>query len=153
MNQSCCLLPSPSSCPFLQTHTVLYIDTHTHTQSPIRSHPQQVRATTLRLIGELAEWIDKHHDVLGTTSHSHYQKFSFPHVTDTVLQFILDGLKIPSVASHAAKAVQSVCEKCKTRMALHFHGLFQVWIPIPPYTCAWYLHVPDNLGECASLVV
>ena len=27
---------------------------------------RQVRATTLKLIAELAEWIDSHHDVLGT---------------------------------------------------------------------------------------
>ncbi|CAI8023945.1 Transportin-3 [Geodia barretti] len=68
-----------------------------------------VRATTLDLIGELAEWIDNHHDVL-----------------DTVLQFILDGLKIQSVASHAAKAVQKVCQKCRKRMAPHFDGLLQI---------------------------
>ena len=49
---------------------------------------------------------------------------------DTVLQFILDGLKIRSVASHAAKAVQRVCQKCKSRMAPHFDGLLQVRIPM-----------------------
>ena len=68
-----------------------------------------LRATTLRLVAELAEWIDKHPDTL-----------------DLVLKFLLDGLHIPAVSSFAAKAVQKVCEKCKDKMALHFNGLLQV---------------------------
>ena len=32
---------------------------------------RQVRATTLKLIAELAEWIDSHHDVLGTVQCTH----------------------------------------------------------------------------------
>ena len=134
-------------------------------------HPlpwQQVRATTLKLVGELAEWIDNHHDVLGMGEARMGQSYcgsfhlslslspsllpplsllppslfpsspslpppllpsflSLPLLpTDLVLQFILAGLKIPAVATYAAKAVQSVCEKCKDRMAPHFDGLLQV---------------------------
>ena len=76
-----------------------------------------------------------------------YHILSFPHTSfprspDTVLQFILDGLKIQSVASHAAKAVQKVCQKCRKRMAPHFDGLLQV--PIPHSSCfhSDYPHTP-----------
>lgn len=68
-----------------------------------------IRATTLSLVGELAEWIDRHPDTL-----------------ELVLKFILDGLNIPAVATYAAKAVQSVCLKCKQRMAPHVDLLLQV---------------------------
>ena len=68
-----------------------------------------IRSITLRLVAQLSEWIDKHPDTL-----------------DQVLKFILDGLQIPPVASDAAKAVHSVCQKCKERMAPHFQGLLQV---------------------------
>ena len=68
-----------------------------------------IRATTLRLVGELAEWIDQHPDTL-----------------DSVLRFILSGFNVPAVATYAAKAVQSVCIKCKHRMAPHVTLLLQI---------------------------
>lgn len=68
-----------------------------------------IRATTLRLVGELAEWIDQHPDTL-----------------DSVLRFILSGFDVPAVATYAAKAVQSVCTKCKHRMAPHMTLLLQI---------------------------
>lgn len=68
-----------------------------------------IRATTLRLVGELADWIDQHPDTL-----------------DLVLSFILNGLGIPPVATYAAKTVQNVCLKCKQRMAPHMDGLLQI---------------------------
>ena len=75
-------------------------------------------------------------------SHTSFPHTSFPRSPDTVLQFILDGLKIQSVASHAAKAVQKVCQKCRKRMAPHFDGLLQV--PIPHSSCfhSDYPHTP-----------
>lgn len=68
-----------------------------------------IRATTLRLVGELAEWIDQHPDTL-----------------DSVLRFILAGFQVPAVATYAAKAVQNVCIKCKQRMAPHVSLLLQI---------------------------
>lgn len=68
-----------------------------------------IRATTLRLVGELAAWIDQHPDTL-----------------DLVLQFMMGGLRIPAMAGFAAKAVQNVCLKCKERMGPHVFGLLQV---------------------------
>lgn len=76
-----------------------------------------IRATTLSLVGELAEWIDRHPDTL-----------------ELVLRFILDGLNILEVATYAAKAVQRVCLKCKQRMAPHIVLLLQV------------IQAADNLG-------
>ena len=49
-----------------------------------------------------------------------------PLVAELVLQFLLDGLRISPVANYAARAVQSVCEKCRGRMVTHFQGLVQV---------------------------
>lgn len=71
----------------------------------------------MRLVGELAKWIDQHPDTL-----------------DLVLKFILDGLQIPAVATYAAKAVQNVCLKCNQRMAPHTDGLIQI------------IQAADNLG-------
>ena len=76
-----------------------------------------IRSITLRLVAQLSEWIDNHPDTL-----------------DQVLKFILDGLHIPAVASEAARAVHSVCQKCKERMAPHFEGLLQV-IATPSLQC------------------
>lgn len=85
--------------------------------SPSHGSHYAIRATTLSLVGELAEWIDQHPDTL-----------------ELVLKFILDGLNIPAVATFAAKAVQSVCLKCKQRMAPHVELLLQV------------IQAADNLG-------
>lgn len=68
-----------------------------------------IRSTTLRLVAELADWINQHPDQL-----------------DIVLGFMLNSLQMPPVASEAANAVRKVCEKCKDRMAPHFSGLVQV---------------------------
>lgn len=68
-----------------------------------------IRATTLRLVGELAAWIDQHPDTL-----------------DLVLRFMVAGLHVQAIASFAAKAVQNVCLKCKDRMGSHVLGLLQV---------------------------
>ncbi len=76
-----------------------------------------IRVTTLRLVGELADWIDQHPDNL-----------------ELVLSFLMDGLHIPAMASYAASAVQKVCLRCKRKMAPHIDGLLQI------------IHAADNLG-------
>ncbi len=68
-----------------------------------------VRATTLALVAQLAGWINKHPDTL-----------------ETVLTFIHTSLQLPAVASQAANAIQSVCNKCRSRMGQHYTGLVQV---------------------------
>lgn len=68
-----------------------------------------VRYTTLQLIGELCEWIDKH-----------------PQVIDPVLQFLLAGLQEPRLSSVSAQALQSIASTCRDHMKSHFHGLIQI---------------------------
>ena len=43
-----------------------------------------------------------------------------------MLKFILEGLRVPAIASLAAKAVHNICHKCRNHMAPHFDGLFQI---------------------------
>ncbi len=68
-----------------------------------------IRATTLKLVGELAAWIDQHPDVM-----------------DIVFTFIEAGLKIATLANAAATAVQKVCLKCKDRLGQRMTGLLEV---------------------------
>lgn len=70
---------------------------------------QAVRVMATRLVGELAEWIEQHPDTL-----------------QAVLQHVLHGLQDPVLASEAATALQSICTKCRSQMALHFTGLLQI---------------------------
>jgi len=68
-----------------------------------------IRATTLRLVGELAAWINQHPDVM-----------------DTVFSFLEAGLQTPALANAAAAAVQKVCVKCKDRLGQRMTGLLKV---------------------------
>ena len=68
-----------------------------------------VRHTALRLVGELSEWIEKHPDTLQAT-----------------LNYLLQGLQDPRLASQAATALQAICSQCRARMAEHFTGLIQI---------------------------
>jgi len=43
-----------------------------------------------------------------------------------VLQFLMDGLKIPQVSTYAANALREMCDKCKKEMTPNFAGLLQV---------------------------
>eukprot|EP00095_Tigriopus_kingsejongensis_P001756 maker-scaffold183_size276960-snap-gene-1.22 protein:Tk01756 transcript:maker-scaffold183_size276960-snap-gene-1.22-mRNA-1 annotation:"Transportin-3" len=68
-----------------------------------------VRHTSLRLIGELAEWIDSH-----------------PQYLERILNWLLMGLQESKVASEAATALQNVCAQCRGKMMPHFQGLVQI---------------------------
>jgi len=68
-----------------------------------------VRHTAIRLVGELSEWIEKHPDTLQAT-----------------LNYLLQGLQDPRLASQAATALQAICSQCRARMAEHFTGLIQI---------------------------
>ena len=69
------------------------------------------------MVSGLAAWIDHHPDTL-----------------ELVLRFVVAGLEVPELASYAAKAVQSICLKCKRRMGSHVLELLQV------------MHAADRLG-------
>ncbi|XP_050391682.1 transportin-3 [Patella vulgata] len=68
-----------------------------------------VRYTSLQLVGELCEWIERN-----------------PQYLDPVLQFLLAGLQQPSLASAAANALQSISIQCRDHLTKHFQGLVQI---------------------------
>ncbi|XP_067009893.2 transportin-3 isoform X2 [Anabrus simplex] len=68
-----------------------------------------VRYTSLLLLGELCEWIERH-----------------PQSLEPVLNFLLFCLQQPNLASAAAAALQSICSACRDHMAVHFNGLVQI---------------------------
>ena len=68
-----------------------------------------VRHTSLRLIGELAEWIEYH-----------------PQYLERVLNWLLLGLQDKRLASEAATSLQNVCASCQKHMAPHLQGLIHI---------------------------
>lgn len=75
---------------------------------PAESH-LAVRHTSIQLLGELCEWIDKH-----------------PQYLDPVLTFLLQALQTQSLASMAASSLQNVCATCRTQMVMHFPALLHI---------------------------
>ena len=71
---------------------------------PETSHVM-VRYTSIQLVGELCEWIEKH-----------------PTVLEAILQFLLTGLQTNNLSSIAAKSLQKICDQCRGQMAGHFSG-------------------------------
>nr|CAD7206230.1 unnamed protein product [Timema douglasi] len=68
-----------------------------------------VRHTSVLLLGELCEWIEKH-----------------PQSLEPVLNFLLYCLQQPKMASVSANSLQSICSACRDHMAVHFSGLVQI---------------------------
>ncbi|XP_014259711.1 transportin-3 [Cimex lectularius] len=68
-----------------------------------------VRYTSLLLLGELCEWIEKH-----------------PQSLEPVLNMALISLQQPELASVAANCLQSICSSCREHMATRFTGLLQI---------------------------
>lgn len=68
-----------------------------------------VRHTSIQLLGELCEWIDKH-----------------PQYLDPVLTFLLQALQTPSLSSVAAASLQNVCSTCRGQMVVHFPALLHI---------------------------
>ncbi|KAL5010143.1 hypothetical protein ScPMuIL_012448 [Solemya velum] len=68
-----------------------------------------VRYTSIQLLGELCEWIEKH-----------------PQTLDTILQFLLAGLQEEKLATVSANSLQSISTTCRDQMIEHFQGLVQI---------------------------
>uniref|UniRef100_A0A1B6DC68 Transportin-3 n=1 Tax=Clastoptera arizonana TaxID=38151 RepID=A0A1B6DC68_9HEMI len=68
-----------------------------------------VRYTSILLLGELCEWIEKH-----------------PESLEPVLNCLLFCLQQPQLASAAATSLQSICSSCRNHMGVHFNGLVQI---------------------------
>ena len=60
-------------------------------------------------------------------------------VLGEVLQFLMDGLRIPQVSTHAAHALREMCDKCKNEMTPNFDGLLEVILNIG-YHIVGYFH-------------
>ncbi|XP_046572522.1 transportin-3-like [Haliotis rubra] len=68
-----------------------------------------VQYSSIQLIGELCEWIERH-----------------PQYLDPVLQYLLAGLQQPLLASISANSLQSISTQCRDHMIEHFSGLIQI---------------------------
>lgn len=68
-----------------------------------------MKASILDLIAELAQWLNKHSQFL-----------------DKVLAFILSGLRNRAISTHAAWAIQAICEHCRESMVQNLDGLLQI---------------------------
>uniref|UniRef100_A0A0A9ZA41 Transportin-3 n=2 Tax=Lygus hesperus TaxID=30085 RepID=A0A0A9ZA41_LYGHE len=68
-----------------------------------------VRYTSLLLLGELCEWIEKH-----------------PQVLEPVLNMVLYCLQQSQLANAAANCLQSICTSSREHMASRFSGLLQI---------------------------
>ncbi|XP_064490151.1 transportin-3-like [Ornithodoros turicata] len=77
-------------------------------QLPPETHVA-VRYTSIQLLGELCEWIEKH-----------------PQYLNLSLNFLLQGLQQQPLASAAAAALQNICATCRTQMVEHFDVLLQI---------------------------
>ncbi|XP_020909780.1 transportin-3 [Exaiptasia diaphana] len=68
-----------------------------------------VKYTSIRVIGELAEWIEKHPDFI-----------------DPLMQFLLTSVQTHGLSSICASAIESICLSCHKEMGRHFDVLAQV---------------------------
>ncbi|XP_046388483.1 transportin-3 [Ischnura elegans] len=68
-----------------------------------------VRHTSVLLLGELCEWVEKHTETL-----------------EPILNFLLYCLHKPLLATAAANSLQSICSACTEHMGVHFNGLVQI---------------------------
>lgn len=66
-----------------------------------------VRHTSVLLLGELCEWIERHSE----------------ETLNPVLCFLLFCLKQPELASASANGLQLICSACRDKMAQHFNVL------------------------------
>uniref|UniRef100_A0A4W3H4C7 Transportin-3 n=1 Tax=Callorhinchus milii TaxID=7868 RepID=A0A4W3H4C7_CALMI len=68
-----------------------------------------VRYTSIELVGELNEVVDRN-----------------PRFLDPVLHYLMKGLREKVLASASAKAIQSICSSCRDHMTQHFEGLLEI---------------------------
>lgn len=97
-----------------------------------------VRYTSILLLGELCEWIDRHPQSLGKTlvNICHQFKYIFQYsivifskfsiISEPVLNFLLACLNQKGLGSAASGALLSICTACPLHMASHFSGLLQI---------------------------
>lgn len=69
----------------------------------------QVRQTSIILLGELCDWIEVHSESL-----------------QPILNFLLYSLQQSGIANAAATALQNICSACRTHMAVHISGKYEI---------------------------
>ncbi|XP_044748390.1 transportin-3 [Coccinella septempunctata] len=74
-----------------------------------RSTHVAVRYTSLMLLGELCEWVEKH-----------------PNTLDPILHYLVSSLPQPDIGPAAAEALQNICTTCGNHMAKHMPFLLQI---------------------------
>lgn len=92
-----------------------------------------VRYTSILLLGELCEWIDKHPQSLGERlwricefKRLFFFSRIFHVISEPVLNFLLACLNQTGLGSAASAALLSICSACPLHMASHFSGLLQI---------------------------
>lgn len=98
-----------------------------------------VRYTSIELVGEMSEVIDRNPCMLGDGHNLVYyviftRRFCFSvcihdiciGLADPVLIFLMKGLREKPLASVAAKAIHNICSVCRDHMAQHFQGLLNI---------------------------
>lgn len=115
-------------------------------QVPESAHAA-VRFTTLLLLGELGEWMDKHPAVVGKFSvcinsflfSFSLFLFSFFFFSEPVLHCVLRSINDPSLAVAASNSLEAITSICRDHVKSHFDILLQVvsalvTLPIPTET-------------------
>ena len=72
-------------------------------------HHLAVRHTSVKLVGELGDWVNHHPEHL-------------PHI----LNWLLVSLQEPKLASQAADSLLNICSQCQSHMTPHFQGLVHI---------------------------
>lgn len=99
-----------------------------------------VRYTSIELVGEMSEVVDRNPRFLGMISWfklkqplTRLWRFLLQTLTlyslflpDPVLNYLMKGLREKSLASAAAKAIHNICSVCRDHMAQHFQGLLDI---------------------------
>lgn len=68
-----------------------------------------VKHTSLMLLGELCEWVERH-----------------PNTLDPILHYLVSYLAQPNLGPAAAEALQNICTTCGNHMAKHMPFLLQI---------------------------
>ena len=68
-----------------------------------------VRHTSVKLVGELGDWINHH-----------------PGYLESILNWLLYGLQEPKLASQAANSLSNICSQCQKQMTQHFEPLVHI---------------------------
>lgn len=96
-------------------------------QVPDTAHAA-VRHTTLLLLGELSEWIDKHPATVGKCNVTVLLGINvkIALITEPVLHHILRSINEPCLSVAAANALESITSVCRNHLTSHLSILLRV---------------------------